>query len=397
MARQRMKVGTAGEINTTRRDGYWRARAWFRDYDGRRRQVEATGHTKGIANTRLREKLAVRHGAGAGTGITGSTSVAELTSAWLEEARRTDLTPQTIYRYEHVLNRYGLPAIGELTLDEATVSVLDRVIKATADSAVSQGYMLRVCLRQMFALAVRHDALPANPAAATAPVARPTADPVALRAKDIADLRHAVRVWRSSDSKSPGPRPNGVLPAAVDVMLGTGLRVSEVLALRWCDVDIDHPDTPTVTISGTLVSRKGEGTVRQPKPKTAAGFRELHLPPFAAEALRGFRTADAVATAPVFVTRASTYTSSANFRRSLRSALSDAGFESDQWHPHQLRITVATTLAHGKDGIEDAAAVMGHSGTSVTRRHYVERLRRAPDVNAALQTLVEATEDTAAA
>src|SRR5699024_3259506 len=83
-------------------------------------------------------------------------------------------------------------------------------------------------------------------------------------------------------------------------------------------------------------------------------------------------------------TRNNTHLSSDNLRRSLRSALADAGLDGKQWHPHQLRVTVGTALAHNAGvGIENAAAVLGHSGTEITRKHYVERLRRAPAVDTA--------------
>src|SRR5699024_8751738 len=117
----------------TKRDGYWRARARFRDYDGRRRQVEATGPTKGKAKTRLREKLYTRQYTGPGGGLNASSTVTNLADAWLEEIRRSNRTQQTIAQYEQILKSRALPALGDLTLSEARVSVLDRAIKAVAD------------------------------------------------------------------------------------------------------------------------------------------------------------------------------------------------------------------------------------------------------------------------
>lgn len=398
MPRQRLAVGSAGEITTSRRDGYWRARARFRDYDGRRRQIEATGSTKGKAKTRLREKISTRHHPSGEGSITETTTVTDLARLWLDEIRRSGRTPQTIARYEHILDSRGLPALGDLTLAEARVSILDRAIKAVADQAPAQAYLLRVVLRQMFAMAVRHDALEVNPASATATVNRPKKQPVALRAADIAKLRDAVRVWRNGQGAIMGPRPDGNLPAAVDLMLATGVRISEALALRWEDVDLNNPDGPTITVAATMVYLKGQGTIRQDKPKTASGHRVLHLPDFAVDALRDLCPAHPEPNQPVFTTKNSTHLSSANFRRSLRSALTDAGLDAKQWHPHQLRVTVGTALAHNAGvGIENAAAVLGHSGTEITRKHYVERLRQAPDVNAVLQTLIEATDDQTAA
>ncbi|MCM3331397.1 hypothetical protein [Kocuria palustris] len=60
------------------------------------------------------------------------------------------------------------------------------------------------------------------------------------------------------------------------------------------------------------------------------------------------------------------------------------GFEWVTWHT--FRKTVAT-LVDRATSTEDAAAVLGHSGTAVTSRHYVQRASVAPDVSAALEVI----------
>jgi integrase len=40
----------------------------------------------------------------------------------------------------------------------------------------------------------------------------------------------------------PGPRQNLDIPDGVELLLATGMRISELLALRWEDVWIDKPD-----------------------------------------------------------------------------------------------------------------------------------------------------------
>lgn len=71
----------------------------------------------------------------------------------------------------------------------------------------------------------------------------------------------------------------------VEVMLGTSARIGEVLAIRRCDVDVTAAP-PTIRISGTIVTRKGEPLSRQDHPKTARSRRLVALPSFAAEAVR---------------------------------------------------------------------------------------------------------------
>lgn len=243
----------------------------------------------------------------------------------------------------------------------------------------------------MFALAVRHDALPANPAEATATVKRAKASPVSLRATDVARLRAAARDWRAGDKVFDGPGHKGYLLAAVDLILGTGVRISEAMALRWGDVHLGRIARPIAKISATIAYIPGTGHIYQEHPKTASGNRELYLPPFAAATLREFRPSGAKPSDYVFASRSGNFMLPSNLRRSLRSALEDAGLDGPRWSPHKLRVTVGTAVARD-GGIDNAAAVLGHAGTEVTRRHNVEQLRRAPDVNSALQALVEATD-----
>lgn len=60
------------------------------------------------------------------------------------------------------------------------------------------------------------------------------------------------------------------------------------------------------------------------------------------------------------------------------------GFEWVTWHT--FRKTVAT-LVDRHSGTEDTAAVLGHSGTAVTSKHYVQRASVAPDASAALEVI----------
>jgi len=58
-----------------------------------------------------------------------------------------------------------------------------------------------------------------------------------------------------------------------------------VLALRPRDIS-DGPDGMVANVAGTVVQRKGSGTVRQHHPKSEASIRRIPVPEFAAEVLR---------------------------------------------------------------------------------------------------------------
>ncbi len=90
--------------------------------------------------------------------------------------------------------------------------------------------------------------------------------------------------------------PKRDLEEWVDVVLATGYRNGEVLALRWLDLDLVSP-TPTAHVCGTVVEPRGDYVKhihRQGETKSISG-RTLILPQhlvdlFGARAMRGGHT-----------------------------------------------------------------------------------------------------------
>lgn len=62
------------------------------------------------------------------------------------------------------------------------------------------------------------------------------------------------------------------------ILVATGLRRCELLALRWSDFD---ETAGTLAVTGKVVRVTGEGLMRVDETKTAAGRRTIALPRFA--------------------------------------------------------------------------------------------------------------------
>lgn len=409
MARPRLKPGEHGSVSySVLDDGRVRARARLRLMDGSDAQVSRVGRTRDAARSAVQSAIAERLGAAQGSAELRPTSKVGLACRqWITEMRRRSLwpdppiRPQSVDEYERVLGNHVVPGLGSLRLHELTPPLC----QAWVDEMVAKGKTGRYSMiatisqaasvfRKVLDRAVVHDAIKDNPMRKVELPRRSTPVPRAMTPLEVYRLRKAVRDWEASRRGRPGPAPTGNLRAAVDVMLGTGLRIGEVLALRWGDVDL-AAEKPTLTVSGTLVDIKGRGTVRQEVPKSRAGERTIILPPFTVEALTAIRPADAAKERPVFVARPFRSPSAElrpqtthNLRTSLRSALQLAGMEGTV-HPHLLRATVATFVAR-RMTIADAAALLGHKvDAGVTVRYYIERLTLAPDTSAVLQTFIE--------
>jgi integrase len=334
---------------------------------------------------------------------------------WVTEMRvrstwpRPPMRPQTIDKYEYQLDRYAVPVLGSKRLNELTPAMCQRLIDSVVARARSSekdmattAVRIRSILNMVLDRAVIHDAIRDNPMRRTIAPDLKTPVPRALTVTDVYRLRKVVRQWVDAGKGRPGPDPSKNLAVVIDVLLGTGARIGEVLALQWGEIDLDTKgDAPAITIEATMVPIKGQGCVRQEIPKTEAGERVITLPPFVVESLRTIRPAIFTATTPVFPSRRYREGSSAlkcqapsNCRRQLRAALAAADMKGEV-HPHLLRSTVATFVARERSSA-DAAALLGHKiEAGVVGRHYIERLRRAPDVSAVLQAMVEIGEQEA--
>src|SRR5215470_11889294 len=99
MARPPLPIGTWGNIRTEKLGPNRHcARARFRDYDGKTRDIEATGTTGPAAIRALKEKLRDRATPNDDE-ITRETRINTLSERWIDEIIAEErLAPQTIHR-----------------------------------------------------------------------------------------------------------------------------------------------------------------------------------------------------------------------------------------------------------------------------------------------------------
>lgn len=396
MGRPPLPVGTWGDIDVDALPGgRYRARTRFRDLDGRTRQVERRGPTKGAARRALTTYLTERT-APAASDLTGSTRVQAVSEVWTEELAARDVAPATRRRYHEVLTDHILPALGGLTLTECTVTRVDRFLKATTrNTGPATAKLCRSVLSGMLGIAARHGAIPANPvrdAAGINPKRTEDDEPRALTPAEIATARDAIRRWQDGEP-APGKARRGRPPTQdlldiVDTLLGTGARIGEVLGLQWAGVDLE---AGTVRIAGTVARDHAGQWVRQTHPKTSSSRRLLSLPQHAVDLLLRRRVQMVAGNTGdlVFPSTTGTVRDPATVRVQLRKVLAPIGLA---WvTPRSFRKTVATWLEQEVD-LETAAQQLGHDGTETTRRHYVQPTHTGPTVQTILARLIPGPE-----
>ncbi|MFD4368987.1 tyrosine recombinase XerC [Rhodococcus sp. NPDC058521] len=307
-----------------------------------------------------------------GDTLTPDSTVEELLTDWLAHADDGSRRPQTIGDYRSAVEGHISKGIGSVRIREATVGTLDRYLRGIEGDGIRK--RVRTVLMLAFAYAARLDLVEVNPVRDTSTVRARSNGVEVPTIEDVHRYRAAIEEWCGGNRM--GPRRGAGLLEVVDVVLGTGLRPGEVLALRLVDVDLEGA---RLTVAGTVV-----GNQRQPTPKTRKGHRTVKLPAFVVDAL-GRRLDDPVVelTGLVFPSGTGTVRSRANLDRQLREAR-----PADLEHItlRALRRLAATTVDHAL-GVEAASRQLGHSGTAVTERHYIDRPDVGPEVADVLGTL----------
>jgi integrase len=252
--------------------------------------------------------------------ITTHWTVAELVDHWLQHLRVDGrLEGTTINEYERVLHTLIVPALGGVRLPEITTERINAVLADLGMQSVNRQRKAKVVTGAMFDLAVMHGVLQANPVRGSLSISRPKTSVRALTTEELDKVRAAVRVWLNKDR--PGPKSSGDLADILELMLATGTRVGEVLALRWCDVDLH---AKMVAINATIKTEPGSGTYR----KTLQPHREVGLPESAVIMLdRRHRAQPQNAIDAVFPTRNATWQQVNNVERRWRQIREEAGLD----------------------------------------------------------------------
>lgn len=385
---RRLDLGEYGRISTRRlSNGSWRASCYFRDFDGQRLQPQRTADTEDQAVAGLTEDLGYLKRGGFGTRAAATTSVAQLGEMWLEWNARRGLSVGAQRDYRGQVYNHIIPAVGSLKLREVTPGRLDDVLMNRQKAGLSSAHM-KTALSQMFALAVRHGAIPANPVREVSRLThrRPKARPLEGGLSDIEKIRDLMARHYERRGGNPGPRPTGVLLLVFEACMATGCRVNEVLALRWRDLDLDS-EVPTARITGTIKTEPGLGTYRKPSPKTESGFRTLPLPRRLVELLREHAQASPPnACEAVFATRNGTWFQDSNLAREWRIVRAGTDYE---WVSFTtFRDTLLTAVARQK-GSRFAAMQAGHADDTVTKVHYIGRDMSVPPTLDVIEALTE--------
>jgi integrase len=337
-----------------RADGTWTGMVQLGvDENGKRRRRSVYGRTRAEVQRKVDELRAL-----AATGSwadPGSLRLGAYLEAWLRDVAAPRVRAGTLAYYTRVLQpaRDQLGGVPLRSLSPLHVDALLRRLEEGKRSARGR-QMVYGALRTALHDAVRRRLMVANPLDA---VSRPRAPRPEIQALDAEQARRLLEA-------AVGDR----LEALYALAVGTGLRLGELLGLRWGDLDLE---TGAVRVRRALVAGPN-GAISFAEPKSTRSRRRVDVPAFGVAALVRHRERLGAAPHPerlLFTSPEGSPIGVSNLhRRSYKPLLKRAGLPSISFHA--LRHTAATLALAAGVHPKVVQERLGHATVALTLDTY---------------------------
>jgi integrase len=292
----------------------------------------------------------------------------------VRESKRARLRGSSLTSFEHALDKILIPELGHLRVVTVGPDRIARLVRDLERRNLAPSSIRRYLspLGPIFKLAIRRGIVAQSPMTLLSDDERPTGGGVAEH--HVWSTEEVAKLIAASEKLAKRKVSHYDYSPLVRLLVLTGMRVSEALALRWGDVDLLGA---TIHVRHTL---NRDGTLGEPK--TKAGRRDVPLAPGLVDMLVTLKPENATDTEFVFSTTGRKPISYHNFRtRGFQKALELAKLDGKGITIHGLRSAAISLYAARGLTMLETATVMGQADAGVTWRHYARLFDRS-DVEA---------------
>lgn len=292
----------------------------------------------------------------------------DLVYRWYADVVANNLKPTTRSVYRSLLKNHILPVVGNMCISDINSDIL---LKIQEDKSINKHHkptstatsaLIRSLLSSVLDYAVENGYLECNCYKDVPSIKAVRKEMRVLSRQEQLKIERAIRY-------SFEDRAIGVL-----LSLYCGLRIGEVCALAWSDLDLDanilavNRTVSRVSVEEAVEGRRTEINLRSAK--TLSSIRKIPVPPFLAAQLKQLKTT-AVGEYVVntkknepMCTRLMTYI----FKKLVTNAcISDVNF-------HALRHTFATRAIESGVDYKAISEILGHANFTITMNTYVHSL-----------------------
>lgn len=295
-------------------------------------------------------------------------NIMELNYEWLEIIHKKDIKDRTYLRYKGIIDQYINPKIGAYQISEITARELNlfiseirntksRKYKTNNLSSSSINTIISV-LKLVFNYAFDYELIDSNPMAKIKRLPCSTTKAIAFTKEEQIKLERFIEKENNNEL------------FGIIFSLYTGVRIGELLALTWKDINLK---TGIVSISKTFYRTKenGEWILKTSSPKSKSSNRLIPVPLFLKEILI-FKKKNKKSLY-IFVRNDGITQIDDKFLRNKLSSIEKKTHIS-KLNFHCLRHTFATRAIENKMDIKTLSEILGHSSCSITLNVYAHSL-----------------------
>ena len=271
---------------------------------------------------------------------------------WLEFSKLR-LKESTIANYIGKAEAHILPAFGSICADKLDASLLNKFIAEKLKSGLSSNYVadIVILLKSVMKFAVNRYNI-RNRIAEVVPPKRKRAE-VNLLSKS-----QQIRLQKYLSANQ------NLTSLGIALSLFTGLRIGELCALKWSDIDLSKR---TISVTKTIQRIRVEGgtKVMITEPKSNSSVREIPIPDCMIPLIKRYTASKdcyllSSSSKPV-EPRVMQY----RFQKLLKKA------NLPSIHFHALRHMFATNCVEMGFDVKSLSEILGHSGVEITLNRYV--------------------------
>lgn len=289
----------------------------------------------------------------------------EVALLWLN-ANKIRLKGASVQRYEYLIQTHIIPAIGELELRELSAAVINTFLanklengRLNNSGGLSPSYVkdIMIVVKSIISFAV------------TEQMCHPLSSPIykpQVRKKELNILtREEQAVLEQYTRNNINGTNVGVL-----ISLYTGLRIGEICALTWEDIDLENKIINvrhTVSrISNNANEKVSKTRLIIDEPKTEASKRSIPIPSALLDPITQLYT---VSDTKFVVSNTDSFTSPRTYEYRFHKLLSSCGIKSTNYHT--LRHTFASRCVEVGVDIKSLSEILGHKDSTITLNTYV--------------------------